>query len=120
MANEVITKAAVTQSDFETFKKDIESQFKHLTNSMVLKLSGVIVGSVTISFFALAWLFDFRQDFIKEQNQARFERIESNIFIPAYGIKNREGQSASANQDRSLNIPTYKKKPFSKTQKTKK
>ncbi len=73
----------ITQTDFAHFKKEVKDNFKDLENAMFLKLSGVIIASVTVAFFALVWLFDYRFDFTNEQNQAKISELRSAVFTPS-------------------------------------
>lgn len=63
------------------FDKKINDRFKVLEMSILLKLGGVLSSvifvSVAVSFVAFAYINDYRLDFTNEQNNARFERLES-------------------------------------------
>ena len=73
----------VTQADFTLFRAEIKEQMQYMTHSLFIKLSSVTVGSVAISFFAFAWIFDYRLDFTNAQNEARFARVEAVAFTPS-------------------------------------
>ena len=125
MANGVVTDT-VTKSDFETFKTELKIEIKTILSENLEKLENKIdrrlsnikywgIGGVTVFCIVFSWLFDYKFDYTNEQNNTRFERIESRLFPFSDMAEN----LVSTNQDRqNSNIPNLKKKP--KAQKIKK
>ena len=135
MANGVVTDT-VTKSDFDTFKTDIKSDFENFKKEISLDIKTILsdnleklekkidrqtsgikywaIGGAAIFCIVFSWLFDYKFDYTNEQNQARFERIESNLFP----FSNMAENLFSTNKDRqNSNIPNLKRKP--KTTKSK-
>ena len=88
----------VTQNDFKSelesirtdlkqdltqeIKQEINNRFNSMETAIFIKLASLNVVTVAVAFIAFAYINDYRLDFTNEQNNARFERLES-VNLPA-------------------------------------
>ena len=68
-------------SKIDKMSSDFRHDLDKVQASLLIKLSSVVIVIVSIAFIAIAWMFDYRLDFINAKNQAHFEKLDAAVFI---------------------------------------
>ena len=64
------------------FYENLDQSFKNMEGRLFRKLASVVVGSVTVAFLALTWLFDYRFDFISQE----VSEVRQEVYTPSKDI----------------------------------
>lgn len=68
-------------SKIDKISSEIQSEIDKVQTKLMIKLSSVVFICVGIAFVVNAWFFDYKFDFTNDEHKARFDRLESNVFV---------------------------------------
>ncbi len=73
-------------SEFHSELEKVHSELEKVQTKLFMRittvLSTVIVFAVSVAFFVMFWIFDYKFEFTNAQYQAHFEKLDSAVFIP--------------------------------------